>query len=81
MLPSCCTSCLAKRNALLHQDVHLVELDLLRGGQRLPLRDPLPPGDYCTLVSRGDRRPGCAVCAWPLAHPLPTIPVPLLTTP
>src|SRR5438552_11758420 len=33
---------LAKRSALLHQKVHLVELDLLLGGQRLPLERPLP---------------------------------------
>jgi hypothetical protein len=68
---------LAKRNALLLQDVHLVELDLLLGGRRLPLREPLPPADYFALVSRGDRRPDCNVYAWQLPDLLPTIPVPL----
>jgi hypothetical protein len=68
---------LAKRNALLKQDVHLVELDLLLGGQRLPMKDSLPPGDYYAFVARADRRPSCDVYAWPLPQPLPTIPVPL----
>lgn len=68
---------LAKRNALLRQEVHLVELDLLRGGARLPLAGRYPPGDAFYLVSRGDRRPDCQVYAWPLSSPLPTVPVPL----
>jgi hypothetical protein len=71
------TEYLAKRNALLYQSVHLVELDLLRGGQRLPLAEPLPPGDGFYLVSRAEQRPDCQVYAWPLSHPLPTLPVPL----
>jgi hypothetical protein len=69
---------LAKRNAVLRQPIHLVELDLLLGGRRLPPEDALPPGDYYVLVSRGDRRPDCAVYAWPLPHALPAIPIPLL---
>jgi hypothetical protein len=68
---------LAKRRALLCQDVHLVELDLLLEGQRLPLQGPLPPADYYYLVSRGDRRPDCQVYFWTLRQPLPTLPVPL----
>lgn len=71
------TEYLAKRNALLYQSVHLVELDLLRGGSRLPLARPLPAGDGYYLVSRADKRPDCQVYAWPMSHPLPTLPVPL----
>lgn len=71
------TEYLAKRNALLRQDVHLVELDLLRGGTRLPLAGRYPPGDAFYLVSRSDRRPDCQVYAWTLPSPLPTLPVPL----
>jgi hypothetical protein len=70
---------LAKRNALLRQDVHLLELDLLRGGRRLPLKAELPRGDYYAFVSRGDRRPDSDVYHWPLADPLPPVPVPLRT--
>ncbi len=68
---------LAKRNSLLYQPVHLVELDLLRGGKRLPMNRPLPPGDSYYLISRVEQRPDCQVYAWMLAHPLPTLPVPL----
>ncbi len=68
---------LAKRRALVFQDVHLVELDLLFQGQRLPLQQPLPQADYYYLLSRGDRRPDCDVYRWMLRQPLPTLPVPL----
>jgi hypothetical protein len=71
------TEYLAKRRALLFQNVHLVELDLLFGGGRLPLQQPLPPADYYYLVSRGDQRPDCQVYRWTLRQPLPTLPVPL----
>jgi hypothetical protein len=69
---------LAKRNALLRQPVHLVELDFLVGGRRLPMRRPLPPGDFYALVARGDRRPDCDVYAWTIHQPSPTIRLPLL---
>ncbi|MEX2138424.1 MAG: DUF4058 family protein [Pirellulales bacterium] len=68
---------LAKRSALLVQQVHLVELDLLLGGRRLPMRRPLPQGDYYVLVSRHDRRPASEVYVWRRDDRLPTIPVPL----
>ena len=68
---------LEKREAVLQSRAHLVELDLLRGGLRLPTTTPLPKGDYYTIVSRRQRRPRAAVYAWPLRDPLPTIPVPL----
>lgn len=71
------TAFLTKRNALLRQKVHLVELDLLLGGQRLPLRLPLPRGDYYAFVAHADRRPDCDVYAWRLEEPFPTIPIPL----
>jgi hypothetical protein len=69
---------LDKRNGLIPHPVHLVELDLLLKGQRLPLEEELPPGDYYALVSRWDRRPECDVYAWTLRDPLPALPIPLL---
>ncbi len=68
---------LAKRAALLNSAVHFVEIDLLRGGPRLPLED-LPPCDYYCLVSRFEDRPRAGL--WPigLRDPLPEVPVPLL---
>jgi hypothetical protein len=71
------TEYLAKRRALLVQNVHLVELDLLFGGRRLVLQQSLPPADYYYLLSRGDQRPDCQVYHWTLRQPLPTLPVPL----
>jgi hypothetical protein len=68
---------LVKRNAVLQQEVHLVEVDLLLGGRRLPLRDELPAGDYFALVARADHRPDCAVYAWTVQQSLPRIPIPL----
>jgi len=69
---------LEKRNVVLRQEVHLVELDLLFGGERMPLDAPYPPGDYFALVARFDRRWDCDVYAWSVRDPLPTIPIPLL---
>lgn len=72
------TEYLAKRTALLHQKVHVVELDLLVGGRRLPFQKPLPPADYYYLVSRSQLRPDCQVYHWTLRQPLAILPVPLL---
>ena len=69
---------LAKRNRLLHAGpVHFVEIDLLRGGKRMPLPDDAPKSDYYALVRRAEDHP--RVGYWPigLRDPLPTLPVPL----
>jgi hypothetical protein len=68
---------LAKRNAVLHHPVHLVELDLLRAGRRLPLEQPYPAGHYYALVARAEQRPDCQVYHWTVRQPLPIIPIPL----
>jgi len=68
---------LRKRADVLGSDSHLVELDLLRGGLRLPMVTPLPPGDYYAIISRSYRRPKAEVYAWTVRHRLPTIPIPL----
>jgi hypothetical protein len=71
------TEYLSKRNALLRQLVHLIELDLLLGGQRLPMGRPLPAADYYYLLSRSEQRFDCQVYRWDMAQPLPRLPVPL----
>jgi hypothetical protein len=68
---------LRKREAVILSDVHLLELDLLRGGGRLPMKMPLPPADYYAIVSREAQRPMAQVLPWFLRQPLPPIPVPL----
>jgi hypothetical protein len=68
---------LRKRQSLLLGDANLVEMDLLRGGQRMPMLDPWPNSPYALLVARARKYQLCK--AWP-AHfrlPLPRIPVPL----
>jgi hypothetical protein len=67
---------LAKRAQLLSSRVNVVEIDLLRGGPRLPLRD-LPPCDYYVLVSRAEQRPRAGVWPVKLRDPLPVAPIPL----
>jgi hypothetical protein len=66
-----------KREQVLGSQSHLVELDLIRGGLRLPMATPLPLGDYYAIVSRRDRYPRADVYSWTFRHRLPTIPVPL----
>jgi hypothetical protein len=69
---------LEKRAELLACQCNLVELDLLRGGQRLPMSGPLPPADYYALLGRIGQKPRCHVVGWNLRSPLPTINIPLL---
>jgi hypothetical protein len=67
-----------KRQGLLLGEANLVEIDLLRGGQRMPMLDPWPSSPYTLLVSRPGIVPRCLV--WPVSFqsPLPEFPVPLL---
>lgn len=67
---------LQKRLKLLASDAHLVEIDLLRGGPRMP-PDDLPGCDYYGLVSRVDERPRAGIWPLRLREPLPAIPIPL----
>jgi hypothetical protein len=67
---------LAKREEILQSRTNLVEIDLLRGGKRLPVIGR-PQGDYFAIVSRGYRRPRADVFPWTLRQPLPTIAIPL----
>jgi hypothetical protein len=69
---------LHKRLQILRSKVHLIELDWLRRGQRLPWSGQLPPASYYVYLSRGNRR--SVIDVWPIkpAQLLPVIPVPLL---
>ncbi len=72
-----------KRSSLLASDVHLVEIDLLRGGQRVGSEvqgPPLDEADYILLVNRGyEINPGVWSDIWPVTidKPLPKLPIPL----
>lgn len=67
---------LLKREQYLESDAHFVEIDLLRGGPRMPWHD-MSTCDYYAVVSRAGRRPEADF--WPilLRNPLPVIPIPL----
>ncbi|MGH2541721.1 MAG: DUF4058 family protein, partial [Ardenticatenaceae bacterium] len=69
---------LVKRRHLLLSTVHLMEIDLLRTGLRVPIQQPLPAAPYFVFLSRDERRPLTEI--WPIAlsSPLPVVPVPLL---
>jgi hypothetical protein len=68
---------MARRRALREHHAHLVELDLLVGGQRVPLRQPLPGGAYFAFVGRDNRHPYVDVYHWSVRDRLPVVPVPL----
>ena len=69
---------LSKRQRFLLSTAHLMEIDLLRAGQRVPMQQRLPPAPYFVLLSRVNDRPITEV--WPIAldQLLPVVPVPLL---
>jgi hypothetical protein len=71
-----------KRSRLLHSDVHLVEIDLLRRGERpgRELAEPPLDTDYVVLVNRNRDSNRRISDIWPieLNEALPTIPIPLL---
>ncbi len=69
---------LRKRQRLLHSPCHVLEIDLLRHGQRVPMTSPLPPFPYFVFLTRVERRPKTQVWPIPLDQPLPPVPVPLL---
>lgn len=69
---------LERRRRFLVSSAHLVEIDLLRMGERVPMQKPLPQQPYFVFLSRADIRPLCGVWPIPLGAPLPTVPVPLL---
>jgi len=69
---------LDKRRRLLYSTVHLMEIDLLRKGRRVPMQQPLPPAPYFVFLSRAEKRPILEVWPIQLDMPLPVVSVPLL---
>lgn len=67
---------ISKRRNYLLSDVNFIEIDLLRGGPRMPIEE-LSPCDYYVLVKRASERTRAGV--WPirLRDCLPSIPIPL----
>lgn len=75
---------LRKQRELLDSSTHLVEIDLLRGGQHTSavphdyLREAVGRFDYHVSIHRSDRFEDFLVYPILLTEPLPEIPVPLL---
>jgi Protein of unknown function (DUF4058) len=67
-----------KRQEFFKSDAHLLELDLLRAGQRLKFTQPLPDNPYFIFLSHVEKRP--LIDVWPLSlrEMIPAVPVPLL---
>jgi hypothetical protein len=65
-----------KRAEILASPAHLVEIDLLRGGQRMPFDEPIEC-DYCILVSRSQERRKADLWTLGLREVLPVISIPL----
>jgi hypothetical protein len=67
-----------KRAQVLRTRTNLVEIDLLRAGEPMPVVGPAVRSDYTILVSPGLRRPRAQIYAWSVRQPIPTFSVPLL---
>jgi len=67
----------AKRRQILGSLTHLVELDLLRGGQPMAVGGHTADTPYRILISASDQRPAADLYGVWLQAPLPTIPIPL----
>ncbi len=65
-----------KRQRTMLSQTHLVEMDLLRSGEPLPMVGAVT-SDYRILVSRSDRRPKAQLYAFNLRQPIPKVPIPL----
>jgi hypothetical protein len=66
-----------KRSAHMEGVANLVEIDLLRGGTRMPMMEPWPDSPYYLLMCRRSKAPKCTV--WPafFDRPLPNLRIPL----
>lgn len=72
------TEYLNRRRKIMTGGVNLMEIDLLRGGKRVPMAGTLPSAAYFVFLTRARNQPMTGV--WPigLGQPLPVVPVPLL---
>lgn len=66
-----------KRLSLLGTRTHLVEVDLLRAGEPMPMWGYTQPTDYRILVSRAERRPRADLFPFSVRQPIPVFRLPL----
>ncbi len=67
---------LEKRQQTLGTATHWIEIDLLRGGEPMPMLGATR-SDYRILVSRSDERPKAQLYALNVREPIPAFPIPL----
>ena len=67
-----------KREVIVGSGANLVEIDLLRGGEPMPLETPPPASDYRILVCRGWQRPSALLYPFNVRQPIPPFILPLL---
>ena len=67
-----------KRKRIFGSMTNLVEIDLLRAGEPMPLERKPPRTDYRILVSRGATHPKAKLSTFNVRQPIPSIPIPLL---
>jgi hypothetical protein len=69
---------LAKRDEYFGAQTNLVEIDLLRDGERMPMGRPSAPGgDYYIFVARAEEFPKACVWQFTVRDAIPPVPVPL----
>jgi len=68
---------IAKRQRILDSLTHLVEIDLLRQGQALPLENDSIHSHYCILISRANTRPLADLYPFNLRDRIPPFSLPL----
>ncbi|HIK46786.1 MAG TPA: DUF4058 family protein, partial [Leptolyngbyaceae cyanobacterium M65_K2018_010] len=68
-----------KRQQVLNSRTHLVEIDLLRAGDPLPMVGDADVSSYRILISRANTRPLADLYPFDLADPIPSVPIPLQT--
>ncbi len=67
-----------KRDSVFRTSTNLVEVDLLRAGEPMPVTGKKVRSDYRILVSRGHQRPHAQLYVFNLRQPMPLFPLPLL---
>ncbi|WP_424101286.1 DUF4058 family protein [Moorena producens] len=68
----------AKRQQIFESMTHLVEIDLLRDGEPLPVSNSSNPSHYRILVSRSNTRPTADLYLFNLCDRIPSFQLPLL---
>jgi hypothetical protein len=68
---------LKRRRIFLGGEANFVEIDLLRNGRRMPMREAWPQSPYYLLVARKEHSPRCQVWPAQIVRALPRLPIPL----